>query len=64
MAYIHLTDIPAAGVATTETLVIDLPSGRRLINLDFDRDGHLVGIEIDGARGTLTADVREWASAS
>jgi uncharacterized protein YuzE len=57
MAYIYLTHIPAGGVATTEPLIIDLPSGRRLINLDFDGDGRLLGIEIDGATSTLTKDV-------
>jgi uncharacterized protein YuzE len=38
MAYVYLTEIPAGSVTYTEALIIDLPSGRRLINLE-DRVG-------------------------
>jgi uncharacterized protein YuzE len=55
MAYIYLTNAQdARTVAHTEPLVIDLPIGhRRLINLDFDEEGRLLGIEVDGARTAL-----------
>jgi uncharacterized protein YuzE len=55
MAYIYLTDPDEARkVAQTEPLVVDLTSGsRRLINLDFDAAGRLIGIEIDGAVGAV-----------
>ena len=55
MAYIYLTGSQdARRVATSEPLIIDLATGqRRLINLDFDEEGRLLGIEIDGARTTL-----------
>lgn len=49
--YVYLTDISnARPVDYTEPLIVDLPHGsRRLINLDFDADGRLVGIEVEGA---------------
>jgi uncharacterized protein YuzE len=59
MGYIYLTNLgDAHRVTHTEALIIDLPAGsRRLINLDFDRDGRLLGIEIVGARSTLPESV-------
>ena len=55
MAYVYLTNAGDAGtVDYTEPLIIDLPDGsRRLINLDFDADGRLIGIEVDGAANAL-----------
>ena len=54
MAYLYLVPILEGQVAHTEPLIIDLPGGsRRLVNLDFDEQGRLLGIEIDGARSTL-----------
>jgi uncharacterized protein YuzE len=55
MAYVYLTDISdARAVDYTEPLIVDLPRGsRRLINLDFDADGRLIGIEVDGAANAL-----------
>jgi uncharacterized protein YuzE len=55
MAYVYLTDASdAPAVDYTEPLIVDLPRGsRRLINLDFDADGRLIGIEIDGAANAL-----------
>jgi uncharacterized protein YuzE len=49
MAYLSLTPSGAGQIAHTEPLIIDLPGGlRRLVNLDFDDRGRLVGIEFDG----------------
>jgi len=46
-AYIYLTDIAAAGVATT---VPGWPDSEAfMVNLDFDGDGRLIGIEVMGA---------------
>ena len=59
MAYIYLTE-PGEPIAfgQSEPLIIDLRSGsRRLINLDFDSSGCLIGIEIDGASVTLPASL-------
>jgi hypothetical protein len=40
-------------VERTEPLIVETAGGRRLINLDFDTHGTLVGIEFDGARGSM-----------
>lgn len=55
MAYIYLTNSQdSRRVAHTEPLIIDLPTGQRqLLNLDFDAEGRLLGIEVHGARTTL-----------
>ena len=55
MANIYLTEPNGAqAVAQTEPLLVDLRSGaRRLINLDFDNGGRLIGIEIVGAADAL-----------
>jgi uncharacterized protein YuzE len=43
-AYIYLTDIAAGGVATT---VPGWPDSEAfMVNLDFDGDGRLIGIEV------------------
>ena len=62
MAYIYLADSQPGAINHVEPLIIDLPTaGRRLINLDFDQGGHLLGIEIDGARSGLPALLLESA---
>lgn len=55
MAYLYLTQSnEVQTVAQTEPLIIDLRTGsRRLINLDFDAGGRLLGIEIAGAAAAL-----------
>jgi uncharacterized protein YuzE len=54
MAYVHFAPASPGSVAHTEPLIIDLPNSRRhRINLDFDEQGQLIGIEIEGARGAL-----------
>jgi len=53
MGYVYLAPIAEGGVAHTEPLAIQTASGLRLINLDFDRAGALVGIEFDGARDAM-----------
>jgi uncharacterized protein YuzE len=59
MGYVYLADpIPPSGVDHTEPLVIDLPRGiRHLINLDFDVEGRLLGIEVDGASDVLPKEL-------
>ena len=53
-AYISLVDIEAGGVATT---VPGEPGSKAFeINLDFDREGLLVGIEVFGASSRLPLD--------
>ena len=53
-AHIYLTEIEAGGVATT---VPGEPGSRAFdINLDFDAEGRLVGIEVMGARSRLPPD--------
>ena len=47
-AYISLQTADAVQPSVTETLTVN-PD----INLDFDHDGHLVGIEVLGARRLL-----------
>jgi uncharacterized protein YuzE len=55
MAYIDLTGPNEAWRADhTEPLIVDLgPGSRRLITLDFDSHGRLLGIEIAGAAAAL-----------
>jgi uncharacterized protein YuzE len=59
VAYVYLTDASdGRAVNHTEPLIIDLPGGTRaLINLDFDAEGRLIGIEVDGARQGLPASL-------
>lgn len=49
-AYIYLTEIPNGGV--TETIGCDSAVGG-MINLDFDAEGRLLGIEVLQARQKL-----------
>jgi uncharacterized protein YuzE len=53
MGYLYLAEIAPGGVERTEPLVIETAGGRRLINLDFDVRGTLIGIEFEGARAAL-----------
>jgi uncharacterized protein YuzE len=50
-AYIYLTDIAAGGVATTVPCWPD--SEAFTVNLDFDGDGRLIGIEVMEASAKL-----------
>jgi uncharacterized protein YuzE len=63
MAYVYLTNSgDAKAVVHTEPLVVDLPRGsRRLINLDFDAEGRLVGIEVEGAAEALPVGLLDGA---
>jgi uncharacterized protein YuzE len=56
-AYIYLVPIEAGGVATTVTGEDEAGS----VNLDFDREGRLIGIEVLEASRTLTREVVEQA---
>jgi uncharacterized protein YuzE len=48
-AYVYVREIESAGVAKTVTLVAEPPDTENYgINLDFDHEGRLVGIEVDG----------------
>jgi uncharacterized protein YuzE len=53
MGYVFLAAIPPGGVERTNPLIVETAVGRRLINLDFDAAGRLVGIEFNGARGGM-----------
>jgi len=53
-AYISLKKVGPGGVANTYTCDIEQVGG--MINLDFDRSGQLVGIEILGATALLPAE--------
>jgi uncharacterized protein YuzE len=64
MAYIYLTN-PGDDhrVAHTTPLVVDLRTDmRRLVNLDFDNDGLLIGIEVEGARSALPPSLLKLTS--
>ncbi len=50
-AYVYFTEIPAGGVA--RTYCCDPAEVGGTINLDFDADGRLLGIEVLGARTKL-----------
>ena len=50
-AYIYLTEIPAGGVA--RTYCCDSAEVDGMINLDFDAEGRLLGIEVLGAKTKL-----------
>ena len=55
-AYIYVVEeIGAGGVA--KTVMLDPAEGVGMINLDFDDEGHLLGIEFLDASRHLTADV-------
>ena len=48
-AYIYLRDIAGGGVK--RTIEVELPNGN--VNLDFDSEGRMVGIEVLGACDVL-----------
>jgi len=54
-AYIRLRASGVPAVARTEVVDLQLESGA--INLDFDEEGRLVGVEILGARRLLPAEL-------
>ncbi|HEY9775874.1 MAG TPA: DUF2283 domain-containing protein [Planktothrix sp.] len=47
-SYLYLTEIGKGGVASTQTVRPKMDSGEHghMINLDFDKDGRLLGIEL------------------
>ncbi len=53
-AYIYLTDIAPGGVA--RSYACDPSEAGAMINLDFDSEGHLLGIEVIGARSHLSGE--------
>ncbi len=53
VGYVDLAPIAVGRIAQTGPLVIRPAAGTRLINLDFDGAGALVGIEFDGARAAM-----------
>lgn len=55
-AYFPTTPVVARGFAS-ENLVIERPGGD--IVLDFNADGHLLGVEVIGARRLLTPEMLE-----
>jgi uncharacterized protein YuzE len=55
MAYIYLREIAAGGVAKT---VPGWPDSAAFgVNLDFDLDGKLVGVEVEGANAKLPPEM-------
>ena len=59
-AYIYLTDIPPAGVAFTYPC--DPIEINGMINLDFDKNNQLLGIEIMDASKKLPKEIIESAT--
>lgn len=53
-AYIYLADEPALGWRHGETVPLDLGPDNRMVNIDFDDDGRLIGIEVLGGRALLS----------
>lgn len=60
-AYIYLVDIKKGGVAKTYPLGIIDEYTPGEINLDFDKNGRLVGIEILGASKVLPKKILDTA---
>jgi uncharacterized protein YuzE len=60
-AYIHLTRDIAPGVAA-RTVTLDWPAA--MINVDFDSDGRILGVEVLGAKATLPSDLIEQLDSS
>ncbi|UCR88145.1 DUF2283 domain-containing protein [Mycetocola spongiae] len=52
-AYIYIAESIAAGESVAQTDALATPGGLGEVILDFDRRGHLLGIEILGATGVL-----------
>ena len=61
-AYIYLVPISPGGVARTYTC--DPNEVKGMINLDFDRDGRLLGIEVLDASRSLPGAVLDGAERS
>jgi len=59
-AYISLPDVPQAGSAV-HMYACDPIGVDGMINLDFDREGRLIGIEVLGARRKLLPELLESA---
>lgn len=60
MAYVALTDVPDGGVASTIGC-FGLPGGR-VMNVDQDAHGRIVGLEFDAALGVLGSAVLDRAT--
>jgi len=58
-AYIYLVEIPPGRVASTHVCDVEVANGS--INLDFDRDGKLLGLEVLGATRLLPHEVLHLA---
>ena len=54
-AYVHLQSTIAAGAAV-KTVSVDVEEVG-MVNLDFDEGGHLLGVEVVGARAVLPREV-------
>ena len=62
MAYIYLREIEAGGVATT---VPGWPDSEAFgVNLDFDAEGRLIGIEVEAAAKRLPPELLAAAERS
>jgi uncharacterized protein YuzE len=48
-------EIAGADHRSVENIAVDRPDG--MIVLDFDRDGHLLGVEVLGATSLLPAEI-------
>lgn len=59
-AYVPVGPGPGLGEAVRQIADIEGPAGGEII-LDFDADGHLLGVELLGARILLRPDVLESA---
>ncbi len=58
-AYIYLADIESDGVK--KSFHIHPINEWGMINLDYDKEGHLIGIEVLGAKTRLKAEFLEQA---
>ncbi|KUH37122.1 MULTISPECIES: DUF2283 domain-containing protein [Streptomyces] len=59
-AYVYLTD-PGTPTKAAHTLACDPVGVDGTVNLDFDEEGRLVGVEVLGAASTLPARLLESA---
>jgi len=58
LAYVYLREIEPGGVAKTVTVLAEPPDTETYgINLDFDHEGRLVGIDVDGASRRLPPEL-------
>lgn len=53
-AYIYLGDEPESGWRRGKTILLDPIAVGRMINLDLDQDGRLMGLEVLDARSVLS----------